>query len=142
MSSLQYLIYLSTPSVDLAIDDIHMIGKVSIKKNDIRGITGLLLMLDGYFLQYIEGAPKVVEKLMLKISGDPRHDKVMVISSGKIEERLFPLWNMCTNEELLKKAILSMHDEVKKDDEHFMAISILAGMIRSQGYLADLKPSE
>ncbi|MBV9829379.1 MAG: BLUF domain-containing protein [Alphaproteobacteria bacterium] len=57
--------------------------------NRRRGITGLLLYIDGNFIQLIEGEKDVVSDLFEQIRLDPRHRTVITLTRGRIEQRHF-----------------------------------------------------
>lgn len=58
------------------------------------GITGMLLMEDGWFLQALEGPPAAVDALMAAIARDPRHRHVRILGRELRAERRFPDWAM------------------------------------------------
>jgi hypothetical protein len=62
--------------------------------NKKKNITGMLLYLNGKFIQVLEGDKEVVESLFLKISTDPHHEKVTLIVEGNSPERIFKDWSM------------------------------------------------
>jgi hypothetical protein len=72
--------------------ELEKIELSSATNNTHINVTGYLLYMDGYFIQYLEGSPKDVEKLYLKISLDPRHHSITLLSHEKITERSFNMW--------------------------------------------------
>ena len=62
--------------------------------NLMEGISGLLICNAGYFMQLLEGRKESVERLFQKISGDPRHINVEIVSEGETEQRMFSRWSM------------------------------------------------
>jgi len=62
--------------------------------NKLLDITGLLVYVDGLFLQALEGNPESVSSLYKKISSDSRHKNVKVISETAVEQRTFQSWQM------------------------------------------------
>lgn len=66
----------------------------SIRRNRLANITGLLLAHDGWFIQALEGPEADVRQAMERISQDPRHRDVHMISAGPAPSRLFKDWNM------------------------------------------------
>jgi hypothetical protein len=72
--------------------ELEKIKQSSAENNTDINITGYLLYMDGYFIQYLEGSPKDVESLYLKISLDPRHHSITLLSHEKITERSFKKW--------------------------------------------------
>lgn len=64
------------------------------RNNRARGLTGLLLAHDGWFLQVLEGQAEAIERLLADLRGDSRHREIRILSSGPIERPLFPHWSM------------------------------------------------
>lgn len=64
------------------------------RDNRARGITGMLLYVDGNFMQALEGEHAIVEALLQKISRDPRHKRIVTLYHAPIPERNFPDWSM------------------------------------------------
>lgn len=62
--------------------------------NALKDVTGLLVFVDGLFLQVLEGEREVVTALMKKIEGDPRHKDVKIISDSDVSSRTFAAWRM------------------------------------------------
>lgn len=95
--TLHRLLYASRISIradrlDEAVGDIV---RASIRNNRAASITGLLLLHDGWFLQALEGPAEIVLTTYGRISEDPRHQEVKVISAGPVPGREFADWNMC-----------------------------------------------
>jgi len=65
------------------------------RRNQAKGITGLLLFGGNRFIQIIEGERQAVEDLYdNKIARDPRHTDCMVLAREACTSRLFPDWRM------------------------------------------------
>ena len=62
--------------------------------NKLADVTGLLVYVDGNFLQVLEGEQEVVSALLEKISKDCRHEDVKVVYKTSIENRTFNSWQM------------------------------------------------
>lgn len=62
--------------------------------NKLAGVTGLLVYVDGTFLQVLEGEQEIVSTLLEKISKDRRHKDVNVVYKIGIERRTFDAWQM------------------------------------------------
>jgi len=62
--------------------------------NKLADVTGLLVYVDGNFLQVLEGEHEVVSTLLEKISQDHRHTDVKVVYKTIIEKRTFNSWQM------------------------------------------------
>lgn len=55
-------------------------------------------MLDGVFLQYLEGEIEDVDALFAKISRDVRHRDVKILERRVVDRRMFVDWSMATLE--------------------------------------------
>ncbi len=62
--------------------------------NHALGVSGILLYLDGSFLQVLEGPEEAVHALYDKIALDKRHNNVLVLKKSSIETRTFGEWKM------------------------------------------------
>lgn len=58
------------------------------------GITGVLTVVDGTFVQIIEGTEAAVDDLLKRLLRDPRHSDVQVIDRRVSSRRLFADWDM------------------------------------------------
>lgn len=74
--------------------DIAGILAVSRSWNATVGITGALCLLDGVYMQYLEGEQADVEDLYGKIKVDERHHDPVVLERGEADVRVFPDWTM------------------------------------------------
>lgn len=87
------------------------------EKNKRLAITGVLLLLQGRFVQYIEGHAPEIDKVYHSIENDSRHNELILLDSGNIEARQFKDWSMAYkkvgDEEI--RAIVG-HDALKLDD--------------------------
>ena len=63
-------------------------------RNKLADVTGLLVYVDGTFLQVLEGEQEMVSDLLDKISKDPRHTDVKVVYKSGVERRTFNAWQM------------------------------------------------
>ncbi len=78
-------------------------------------ITGCLLFHNGEFLQILEGEEEVVLELFEKISKDPRHTHVRLISQGAIVKKSFAQWSMAFHE-LKNVDFQKLNDTLELDD--------------------------
>jgi len=92
--SLKRLVYVSSAVEPFSDEALKKLLAVSRRKNERRGITGLLLYSDGTFLQVLEGEPQVVETLFAKIVRDPRHRGALRLLDQPIAARTFADWSM------------------------------------------------
>ena len=63
-------------------------------RNQGQSITGVLIFVDGAFLQILEGEKKDVFDLMERIQRDPRHHDIKVFYEEEVDERAFASWSM------------------------------------------------
>lgn len=92
------LIYRSrqTPIVIADLDfNVRAIIQAATRNNREFRLTGLLVTVQGYFLQVLEGPEAAVRGAYNRISIDARHSNVAIISGETVEARLFREWNMC-----------------------------------------------
>lgn len=64
------------------------------RNNPRRRLVGVLFYGDGCFFQCIEGERSAVQALFSRISDDPRHTDIRVLSMRDIEVRSFNDWSM------------------------------------------------
>ncbi|MEO0999992.1 MAG: BLUF domain-containing protein [Pseudomonadota bacterium] len=62
--------------------------------NERQGITGLLIFLDGMFLQILEGTTVALLELTARIAADHRNDRLKVLWHANDAPRRFPDWAM------------------------------------------------
>lgn len=74
--------------------EIQSILDVARRSNKAANVTGALLFTASGFAQVLEGPRDVVERTFERISADPRHSDVMVLSFTPTERRCFPEWSM------------------------------------------------
>jgi len=97
MSEDQDLIMLSYTSIAshlMTHDELIQLLQQARENNGKRGITGMLLYMEGCFFQVLEGERDTVESLYLKIAKDKRHHHVMKLLEEPILTRGFDLWTM------------------------------------------------
>ena len=93
-SSLIHCIYASTPSPEFRESALPALLKNARRANLERGISGMLLYIDGSFFQVLEGSAHAVDAVYCAIKGDPRHRRVTLIIREPILERNFGDWTM------------------------------------------------
>jgi hypothetical protein len=85
-----------TPAAAANLDfEVQQIIGAAIRRNRTVGVTGLLLTIQGNFIQVLEGNVDAVRATYALISMDPRHRDLCIISQGPAAKRLFGEWNMC-----------------------------------------------
>jgi hypothetical protein len=90
------LMYASRAAEDVAADALAAILKRSKENNARVGVTGVLCYCANarVFLQVLEGGRNAVSALYNRISQDPRHHDVALLSYDEIGERSFASWSM------------------------------------------------
>ena len=88
------LIYSSEAAPGLAAAELEKMLEESRIRNKVYGITGVLLFVDGAFMQILEGEKEDVLGLMERIERDPRHHGVKVFYEEEVDERAFASWSM------------------------------------------------
>jgi Sensors of blue-light using FAD len=88
------LIYLSRATKVFNSNDLTGILTSSRFKNELLGISGMLLYHDGSFLQILEGEEASVEALYRRIHLDVRHSDCEILSRSYIDRRSFGEWKM------------------------------------------------
>ena len=96
--SLLRLIYRSRQTAATASDLDFAVGQIirsSIRHNREDNLTGLLITIQGVFVQALEGPSAAVRGAYDRIMHDPRHADLVLISASEVDKRLFSDWNMC-----------------------------------------------
>ena len=75
-------------------DEIARILAVSRANNARDGLSGALLHRDGLYAQVLEGPLAMVERTFERIQCDARHDDVVVLQFGQVDQRAFSDWLM------------------------------------------------
>jgi hypothetical protein len=90
------LVYRSHSLIPAAQRDVELasIFRTARSRNKTAQITGALLITDHLFVQALEGEQAAVRALFERISADPRHDQVSVVSAEDVPTRVFGRWAM------------------------------------------------
>lgn len=88
------LIYSSAATERMPKSKLYKILLGARSRNASLDVTGLLVFVNGVFLQILEGERDTVLTLMKRISSDPRHSNVKVFQETAVEQRTFPSWRM------------------------------------------------
>ena len=91
------LVYTSISNQKMSDDNLKDLLKKARLKNETLNITGMLLYLDPFFMQILEGEEAIINERFKIIKQDSRHHKVKIIYKKPIEERSFPNWTMGFN---------------------------------------------
>ena len=93
-SHMYHLVYTShavKPFTEEALLDLLKEARTFNKSN---AITGMLLYLEGKFIQVLEGRKSIVQALYQRIIEDPRHQRVTLVVEGNSPTRIFKNWSM------------------------------------------------
>lgn len=106
------LMYASRATETLRPELLNAILKKSTHNNPTVGVTGVLCFSGDIFLQVLEGGRLQVSRLYNRITLDPRHRDVVLLSYEEIEERSFAGWAMGqVNMSRLNPALLLKYSE-------------------------------
>jgi hypothetical protein len=83
-------------------DDLLLLLNQSNTRNHGHGLTGMLLYLEGKFLnkvegrfmQVLEGNERDVKEIFEKIKQDPRHHSLIMLKQSSTNDRNFGTWSM------------------------------------------------
>lgn len=109
------------------------------EKNKQLTITGILLLIQGKFVQYIEGPADEIDKVYQSISNDKRHTDMILLDSGDLKDRQFKDWSMAYKEveEKQIKRIVGREDlnleEVflNKDNKNHPVLTVLYDFVKT-----------
>jgi Sensors of blue-light using FAD len=89
------LVYCSLASEDLSVEEIDIIVEKAQYANMEAQITGVLVVNQGVFLQWIEGPRHAIDALWRKLLADPRHKGVVrLMRNNDVPDRVFAGWAM------------------------------------------------
>lgn len=97
-SEVSQLIYISTATRRIDIDEIRSIERTAKNNNKSAAVTGILLYNNGMFMQFLEGAEADIKQVFSAIKRDPRHTNIHVLKQDTIPKRQFTDWNMMYTE--------------------------------------------
>jgi hypothetical protein len=86
---IERIAYVSRARPGLTNADVYDLVRLSVNRNSRHGLTGGLLVLDGYFLQVLEGDAHRVDERYRAIAADPRHSALELRLRAPVRERLF-----------------------------------------------------
>lgn len=78
---------------------IDILGVAS-RNNRRDHLTGVLMRHDGRFFQVLEGERHDIDRLMVKLRQDRRHQNIRILADRQVDERLMPDWPMAQAEVL------------------------------------------
>jgi hypothetical protein len=88
------IIYSSQATVPMSLADLEEILADARAGNERRQVTGVLVYVEGVFMQILEGEEDVLRSLMHSIAIDTRHTDVKVFHEAAVAHRTFTNWRM------------------------------------------------
>ena len=88
------MIYSSQATAAMSIADLEEILVDARTGNEKRKVTGVLVYVDGVFLQILEGEEQALRTLMRSIASDSRHTNVKVFYEAEVDRPIFTSWRM------------------------------------------------
>ena len=116
MQDLVGMAYCSKPT-SFTFDQVDEILRVSRRNNDRDALTGALIYDNTTFLQWLEGGEEEIRQVFGRISRDPRHTEIKLMTVRKLEDRWFPDWSMTaavTQDQTLRALKLVPHLSLSK----------------------------
>ncbi len=89
-----HLVHTSLATNPFSEEELVRLLEKSRSNNKGLAISGMLLYLQGKFIQVLEGEREAVIKLYERIRHDPRHRKVVTVVEGESPNRIFQNWSM------------------------------------------------
>jgi hypothetical protein len=87
-------VYASVARPGLDYGELTSLLRIAGPRNAQQGITGILCVGNGAFLQALEGDRTVVNRLYNAIVADPRHSGCAILRYGRITTRTYAEWSM------------------------------------------------
>lgn len=113
------LMYASRAAESINQEALATILRQARSHNPAVGVTGVLCVSDGLFLQVLEGGRLAVSQLYNRIANDKRHRDVALLSYEEIGERRFAGWAMGqVNLSDLNAAVVLKYSETAKLDPY------------------------
>ena len=91
---MRQFLYVSRQNVYITPKDLVDLLRESRTANELHKITGVLLYISGFFIQYLEGPADKVKQLTTNISVDKRNTGFTVLNDADLANRAFPNWSM------------------------------------------------
>lgn len=138
--SLKFVSYISSQSRIMTKQSIEDFLFQVRDKNKQLAITGILLLIQGKFVQYIEGPAEEIDKVYESISKDKRHTEMIMLDSGSLTERQFKDWSMAYKEvddkqikEIVGKEDLHLEDVFLKgkDVKNHPVLTVLYDFVKT-----------
>jgi len=115
--------------------------RVCQRNNNRQNLTGILYYNGDHFLQVIEGGRVEVSALYHRISRDPRHSNIILLSRSDVRERLFPNWSMGLHQGMDERTRAIFLRYFSSDDINPEMVSVDSLLDVLQDISAELAPS-
>ncbi len=117
----------AVPAIDQ--EELLAILKTSKANNTKLGVTGVLCLSGGIFMQALEGGRSAVSALYNRIAADTRHSDVVLLNYEEIAERRFAGWSMGqVNMARLNPALLLKYSECARLDPYAISGKVSAAL--------------
>ena len=128
---LRRIIYSSQAAPGISIRDAYDIIRVSHNRNSKAGLTGGLILIDGYFFQLLEGLPSAVEERFGRIKADSRHRNLVVRRDDSERSPIFESeWMALRDGAAIDRELLRQHNyKVGMPAEEFSDDHLLSFML-------------
>ncbi|MGD1877520.1 MAG: BLUF domain-containing protein [Kiloniellaceae bacterium] len=94
MPPVHRLMYTSTSREFMSDEDLAKLLERARCWNEANGITGMLIYVDGHFLQIVEGAEQDIAAVSQRIFADSQHFAIIRLMEGTTPRRVFSDWSM------------------------------------------------
>ena len=88
------LMYTSTARDFMPEEELERLLEGARRWNEAHGITGMLIYVEGHFLQIVEGTAESIAAVRERIDADPRHFGIIRLLEGETAGRGFADWSM------------------------------------------------
>lgn len=89
-----YRLIYASHACDACPEDVARIVERSRARNPGLGITGVLCLLDGTYIEHLEGEEATIRALFEHIRRDVRHRDVTVLDQRTVARRAYPDWSL------------------------------------------------
>ena len=136
------VVYCSRAKEGVGAAAVEQIIATARRHNPPNGITGILVVGNGIFVQWLEGARDNVLTLMANIRVDSRHEEIVLMSeSEEARERLFPDWDMeLVTSEHIREVLLDARESASDPESAVKLDRLLADVERSLLLDGDERP--
>jgi len=87
--AIRQIVYASSATIRFDEQTLDALLDKARRQNLENGITGVLIFVDGSFIQLLEGEEPALTETFARIAADPRHTGLTRLSDREVEERTF-----------------------------------------------------